>query len=85
MSSGEGYMIEKLLGSGQFGEVFLAKKGRKRFAIKKVVNTETAQQEIKILEREKQERKIHRAEYLEMHCLFVQCTFLPPLQGGAAP
>ena len=43
--------MQRRLGSGHFGEVFLANKGGKSFAIKKVVNTErnTAQQEIKIL------------------------------------
>ena len=51
MASGSEYKIQKLLGSGHFGEVYLAEKGGKSFAIKKVVNTErnTAQQEIKIL------------------------------------
>ena len=39
------------MGSGYFGEVFLALKGGRCYAIKKVVNTEqdTAQQEIRIL------------------------------------
>ena len=51
MASGSDYKIQKLLGSGHFGNVYLADKGGKSFAIKKVVNTErnTAQQEIKIL------------------------------------
>ena len=51
MASGSDYKIQKLLGSGHFGNVYLANKGGKSFAIKKVVNTErnTAQQEIKIL------------------------------------
>ena len=46
------YKIQKFLGSGHFGNVYLAKKGGKNFAIKKVVNTEqgTAEREIKILE-----------------------------------
>ena len=43
--------MQRRLGSGHFGEVFLANKGGKSFAIKKVVNAErnTAQQEIMIL------------------------------------
>ena len=51
MTSPKDYNIQKLLGSGHFGNVYLANKGGKSFAIKKVVNTErnTAQQEIKIL------------------------------------
>ena len=51
MASASDYKIHKLLGSGHFGNVYLAEKGGKNFAIKKVVNTErnTAQQEIKIL------------------------------------
>jgi len=51
MASQRGYKLQRLLGSGHFGEVFLANKGGRSFAIKKVVNTEqnTAQQEIKIL------------------------------------
>ena len=51
MASNNNFKIMKLLGSGHFGNVYLAKKGGKSFAIKKVVNTErnTAQQEIKIL------------------------------------
>ena len=53
MASGSDYKIQKLLGSGHFGNVYLAGKGGKSFAIKKVVNTErnTAQQEIKILKK----------------------------------
>jgi len=45
------YKMGRRLGSGHFGEVFLANKGGKSFAIKKVVNTEmnTAEQEIMIL------------------------------------
>jgi len=51
MASQKGYRMQRCLGSGHFGEVFLANKGGRSFAIKKVVNTEqnTAQQEIKIL------------------------------------
>ena len=51
MASSRGYTMQRHLGSGHFGDVFLANKGGKSFAIKKVVNTErnTAQQEIKIL------------------------------------
>ena len=51
MASSRGYKMQRRLGSGHFGEVFLANKGGKSFAIKKVVNTErnTAQQEIMIL------------------------------------
>ena len=51
MASNNNYKIQKLLGSGHFGNVYLAEQGGKSFAIKKVVNTErnTAQQEIKIL------------------------------------
>ena len=51
MASNNNYRIQKLLGSGHFGNVYLAEQGGKSFAIKKVVNTErnTAQQEIKIL------------------------------------
>merc|ERR1712223_783184 len=43
--------MQRCLGSGHFGDVFLANKGGRSFAIKKVVNTEqnTAKQEIKIL------------------------------------
>lgn len=44
------YEIKKSLGSGCFGEVFLAKKSGRCYAIKKVENTDpTAMQEIKIL------------------------------------
>merc|ERR1719278_2166628 len=51
MASSRDYKILRHLGSGHFGDVFLAKKGGKCFAIKKVVNTEqnTAEQEIMIL------------------------------------
>ena len=52
MCSGRQYTLGKLLGSGHFGSVYLAKKGaRMCFAIKKVTNTEkdTANQEIRIL------------------------------------
>jgi len=51
MASEKGYRMQRCLGSGHFGDVFLANKGGRSFAIKKVVNTEqnTAQQEIKIL------------------------------------
>ena len=45
-----GYEIKRSLGSVSFGEVFLAKKGRHCYTIKKVKNTDsTAKQEIKIL------------------------------------
>ena len=50
--AGTDYQILRHLGSGHFGDVFLAKSASgKSFAIKKVVNTEknTAQQEIRIL------------------------------------
>ena len=45
------YQIRRFLGSGHFGDVYLAADGGESFAIKKVVNTEgnTAQQEIQIL------------------------------------
>ena len=53
MASASDYKIHKLLGSGHFGNVYLAEMEGKNFAIKKVVNTDsernTAQQEIKIL------------------------------------
>jgi len=51
MSSHKDYKWQRLLGSGNFGRVFLANKNGKSVAIKKIVNTEqnTAQQEIKIL------------------------------------
>jgi len=51
MASEKGYKMYRCLGSGHFGDVYLANKGGRSFAIKKVVNTEqnTAQQEIKIL------------------------------------
>jgi len=51
MASQKGYKMQRCLGSGHFGDVYLANKGGRSFAIKKVVNTEqnTAQQEIKIL------------------------------------
>ena len=51
MASEKGYRMQRCLGSGHFGDVYLANKGGRSFAIKKVVNTEqnTAQQEIKIL------------------------------------
>ena len=47
------YQIKRHLGSGYFGNVYLAKKGGRCYAIKKVVNTEmnTARQEIQILKR----------------------------------
>ena len=47
------YEIKRPLGSGHFGDVYLAKKGGRCYAIKKVVNTEqnTAQQEIRILKK----------------------------------
>ena len=45
-----GYKMKKSLGSGSFGEVFMAEKDGKCFAIKKLKNTDpTAQQEIQIL------------------------------------
>ena len=45
-----GYQIKHYLGSGSFGEVFLAEKDGQDYAIKKVRNTDlTASQEIKIL------------------------------------
>jgi len=44
------YEIKRSLGSGSFGEVFLAKKNGRCYAIKKVRNTDpTARQEIEIL------------------------------------
>ena len=44
------YEIKRSLGSGSFGEVFLAKKDGHCYAIKKVRNTDpTARQEIRIL------------------------------------
>ena len=51
MASEKGYRMQRCLGSGHFGDVYLANKGGRSFAIKKVVNTEqnTAKQEIKIL------------------------------------
>ena len=51
MASPRDYKMQRLLGCGHFGEVFLANWGGKSVAIKKVVNTEqnTAQKEIKIL------------------------------------
>ena len=51
MAPPKAYKMGRRLGSGHCGEVFLANKGGKSFAIKKVVNTErnTAEQEIKIL------------------------------------
>ena len=47
------YEIKRHLGSGHFGNVYLAKKGGRCYAIKKVVNTEqnTARQEIRILKK----------------------------------
>lgn len=46
-----GYQIKRSLGSGCFGEVFLAKKGGRSYAIKKVKNSDpTANQEITILD-----------------------------------
>merc|ERR1719234_1612894 len=51
MASSRDYTMHRHLGSGHFGDVYLAKNGGRNFAIKKVVNTErnTAKQEIKIL------------------------------------
>ena len=51
MSSGSEYKVTKLLGSGRFGQVFLANKMGKCFAVKKVSTSErnTARQEIRIL------------------------------------
>ena len=45
-----GYKMKKSLGYGSFGEVFMAEKDGKCFAIKKLKNTDpTAQQEIQFL------------------------------------
>ena len=51
MASGKGYKIRGFLGSGHFGEVFLATKDGWNFAVKRVVNTDkrTPQREIQIL------------------------------------
>ena len=51
MSSGIEYKITKCLGSGSFGQVFLANKKGKCFAVKKILTSErnTARQEIRIL------------------------------------
>ena len=60
MASGSNYQIQRFLGSGHFGDVYLAHKGGKCFAIKKVVNTDmnTAEQEIKILKQVDHEKII---------------------------
>ena len=51
MALEKGYKMQRCLGSGHFGDVYLANKRGRSFAIKKVVNTEQdiAKQEIKIL------------------------------------
>ena len=51
MSSGSEFKITKSLGSGSFGQVFLANKKGKCFAVKKISTSErnTARQEIRIL------------------------------------
>jgi len=68
------YEIQKFLGSGHFGNVYLAEKGGKNFAIKKVVNTEqdTAEQEIKILEQVDHNRIIkYYDHYMETSILCI--------------
>ena len=72
MANNNNYTILKHLGSGHFGNVYKAKakKGGRKFAIKKLVNTgwSTAQEEIEILEQVNHE---HIIKYL-----------LQPLYGG---
>ena len=68
------YNIQKFLGSGHFGKVYLAEKGGKNFAIKKVVNTEqdTAEREIKILEQVDHNRIIkYYNHYMENNILCI--------------
>ena len=74
LQSSSNFKIQKLLGSGHFGKVYLADKDGHSFAIKKVVNTErnTAEQEIKILKQVEHKRIIkYYSHFMEENILCI--------------
>ena len=71
------YQCKRLLGSGSFGNVFLARKGGKCYAIKKVINAElnTARREIAVLQRVNHSNIIkYHGHYIErgVFCLVLE-------------